>query len=66
MYMIILKLAIGSSSYSADINASIILMPDGFSFTIYHAAAMAQTVRAFTSSLAEGWVQVFESQPQQI
>ena len=41
---------------NADIIASIILMRDGLSFTIYHTAAMAQSIRAFASSHAEGWV----------
>ena len=60
---IVLSVASGSSPNSANINASVILMPDGLSFTIYHAAAVAQSVRAFASSHAEGWVHVFESQP---
>ena len=60
--MIILSVASDSSSYNADINALTMLMSDGLTFTIYQAAAMAQSVRAFASPHAQSRVHVFESQ----
>lgn len=62
--MIFFPIASGASSDSANSKTSIILMPHGQSFTIYHATELAQSVRAF-ASLVGGLVHVLKSKPRQ-
>ena len=53
---LVLPVANGSSAHSANINASIILMPDGLNIP---RRGSGKLVKAFASLHAEGWVHVF-------
>lgn len=63
--IIALPLARVSRSDNTNVNASIILIPDGFSFTTHHSAVLAQSVRVFAYSRMRSRGHIFEFQPRQ-